>query len=186
MDSAQHSELRRWENGVSELAWISVVDDDESVRAAINDPTAHSELHRWENGLSELPWISVVDDDESVRQAINDLMDSMGLRTEVFGSAEEFLKSDGLHQTSCLIVDVRMPGMTGLELQSHLNAAGFRIPTVFISAHDDGEAKSRALAAGAVDFLKKPFSEDALLRALRACAEVEGDVTNDIGQNESF
>jgi FixJ family two-component response regulator len=133
------------------------------------DNAPHSELHTWENGVSELPWISVVDDDESVREALNDLMDSMGLRAEVFSSAEAFLNSCGLRHPTCLIVDVRMPGMSGLELQSHLNAVDFRIPIIFISAHDDGEAKSRALGAGAVDFLKKPFSEDALLRALRAC-----------------
>jgi FixJ family two-component response regulator len=185
MNNAPHSKLHRWENGVSELPRVSIVDDDESVREAVNDPMAHSELHRWENGLSELLWISVVDDDESVREAINDLMDSMGLRTEAFCSAEEFLNSRGLRRTTCLIVDVRMPGMSGLELQSHLNAAGFRIPIIFISAHDDGEAKSRALGAGAVDFLKKPFSEDALLRALRASLNIEGDVSSDLGQNES-
>ena len=150
-----------------ELPWISLLDEDESVREAINDLTAHRELRRWENGVSELR-ISVVDDDESVREAISDLMDSMGLRTEVFSSAEEFLNSDGLRDTTCLIVDVRMPGMSGLELQSHLNATGFRTPIIFISAHDDGEAKCRALAAGAIDFLKKPFSEDALLGAIRA------------------
>ncbi len=108
----------------------------------------HSELQRLENGVAGLPGISIVDDDESVREAIYDLMDCMGLRTEVFSSAEDFLNSGDLRDTTCLIVDVRMPGMSGLELQSHLNAAGFRIPIIFISAHDDGEAKSRALGAG--------------------------------------
>jgi FixJ family two-component response regulator len=170
---------------MSELPWVSVVDDDESVPEAVNDLIAHSELHRWENGVSEPLRISVVDDDESVREAIYDLMDCMGLRTEIFSSADEFLNSASLRNTTCLIVDVRMPGMSGLELQSHLNAAGFRIPIIFISAHDDGEAKSRALGAGAVDFLKKPFSEDALLRALRASLNIEGDVASDLGQNES-
>jgi FixJ family two-component response regulator len=148
------------------------------------DNASHSEL-RWENGASKLPWISVVDDDESVREAIYDLMDCMGLRTEVFSSAEHFLNSGSLRDTTCLIVDVRMPGMSGLELQSNLNVAGFRIPIIFISAHDDGEAESRALGAGAIDFLKKPFSEDALLRAIRASLDIEGDVATDLGQNES-
>jgi FixJ family two-component response regulator len=185
MNNTPHSELHRWENGMSELHWVSVVDDDESVPEAVNDLIAHSELHRWENGVSEPLRISVVDDDESVREAIYDLMDCMGLRTEVFSSADEFLNSASLRKTTCLIVDVRMPGMSGLELQSHLNAAGFRIPIIFISAHDDGEAKSRALEAGAVDFLKKPFSEDALLRALRASLNIEGDIASDLGQNES-
>ncbi|MGH9972191.1 MAG: response regulator transcription factor [Pyrinomonadaceae bacterium] len=148
------------------------------------DNAPHSELQRWENEVSGLPWISVVDDDESVREAISDLMDCMGLRTEVFSSAEDFLNSGCLRDTTCLILDVRMPGMSGLELQSHLNSAGFRIPIIFISAHDDGEAKSRALGAGAIDFLKKPFSEDALLRAIRASLNIEEDVTNDLGRNE--
>ena len=144
----------------------------------------HSELQREENGVSGLPWISVVEDDESVREAIYDLMDCMGLRTELFSSAEDFLNSDGLRDTTCLIVDVRMPGMSGLELQSHLNAAGLRIPIIFMSAHDDGEAESRALGAGAIDFLKKPFSEDALLRAIRASLNIEEGVANELGRRE--
>jgi FixJ family two-component response regulator len=125
-----------------------------------------------------------VEDDESVREAIYDLMDCMGLRTEIFSSAEDFLNSDGLRDTTCLIVDVRMPGMSGLELQSHLNATGFRIPIIFMSAHDDGEAESRALGAGAIDFLKKPFSEDALLRAIRASLNIEEGVANELGRRE--
>jgi FixJ family two-component response regulator len=144
----------------------------------------HSELQREENGVSGLFWISVVEDDESVREAIYDLMDCMGLRTEIFSSAEDFLNSDGLRDTTCLIVDVRMPGMSGLELQSHLNATGFRIPIIFMSAHDDGEAESRALGAGAIDFLKKPFSEDALLRAIRASLNIEEGVANELGRRE--
>jgi FixJ family two-component response regulator len=181
MNTAQNSKLERWEKRLLEVAWISGVGDDESVREPMNGPLAHNESQRWENGVSALPRISVVDDDESVREAIHDLMDSMGLRTEVFSSAEEFLNSGRLHHTTCLIVDVRMPGMSGLELQSHLNATGSQVPIIFISAHDDGEAQARALGAGAVDFLKKPFSEDALLKALRACAKTKGNVTDDLG-----
>ena len=109
-----------------------------------------------------------MDDDESVREAIKSLMDSMGFGTEVFSSAQDFLNSGRLHDTACLIVDMRMPGMSGLELQSRLNATEFRVPIVFISAHVDDWARSRALDGGAVDFLKKPFSEDALLRAVTA------------------
>src|SRR4030095_7500833 len=101
--------------------------------------------------------ILVVDDDESVREAINDLMDCVGLRVEVFCSAKDFLNSSDLHDIACLILDVRMPGMSGLQLQTYLKAAGFNIPIVFISAHNDQESKSQALEAGAVDFLKKPF-----------------------------
>ena len=130
----------------------------------------------WNNEASELVRISVVDDDESIREAINDLLDCVGLRVGVFRSAEDFLNSEDLHDTACLILDVRMPGMSGLELQGHLNSAGFHIPIIFISAHDDGEAKSRAMGAGAVDFLRKPFSEDALLSAIGTSLNTHGDL----------
>ena len=114
------------------------------------------------------PLISIVDDDESVRQALKSLIGSVGFRTEVFGSGEEFLNSAYVLQTDCLIADVRMSGMTGLELQERLNAAGSDIPIVFISAHDDKEARTRGLRAGAIAFLQKPFSEDSLLGAISA------------------
>ena len=117
------------------------------------------------------PLISIVDDDESVRQAVKSLIDSVGFRTEVFGSGEEFLNSACVFQTDCLIADVRMPGMSGLELQERLNAAGAPIPIVFISAHDDREARTRGLRAGAIDFLQKPFSEDSLLGAISVCLD---------------
>ena len=132
--------------------------------------------YEWDNEVAELVRISVVDDDESIREAINDLLDCVGLRVGVFSSAEDFLNSEDLHDTACLILDVRMPGMSGLELQGHLNAAGFHIPIIFISAHDDGEAKSRAMGAGAVDFLRKPFSEDALLSAIGTSLNTHGDL----------
>ena len=114
------------------------------------------------------PVISIVDDDESVRTALKSLIDSVGFRAEVFGSGEEFLKSPVVSQTDCLIADVRMPGMTGLELQERLNAAGASVPIVYISAHDDKEARARGLRAGAIDFLQKPFSEESLLGAISA------------------
>ena len=117
------------------------------------------------------PVISIVDDDESVRTALKSLIDSVGFRAEVFGSGEEFLKSTALSQTDCLIADVRMPGMTGLELQDRLNAAHSPIPVVFISAHDDKDARARGLRAGAVAFLQKPFSEDSLLEAITDCLD---------------
>ena len=117
------------------------------------------------------PLISIVDDDESVRQALKSLIDSVGFRAEVFDSGEEFLKSPYLSQTDCLIADVRMPGMSGLELQERLNAAGSSIPIVFISAHEDKEARARGLRAGAIDFLQKPFSEDSLLGAISVCLD---------------
>jgi FixJ family two-component response regulator len=113
-----------------------------------------------------MPLISIVDDDEGIRQALKSLIDSVGFRAEVFDSGEKFLNSPYLSQTDCLIADVRMPGMSGLELQDRLSAAGCSIPIVFISAHDDNEARARALRAGAIDFLQKPFSEDSLLGAI--------------------
>src|SRR5580765_6053747 len=118
-----------------------------------------------------IPVISIVDDDESVRQALKSLMDSVGFRAEVFGSGEEFLDSPYVSQTDCLIADVRMTGMSGLDLQERLNAAGGSIPIVFISAHDDKEARARGLREGAIDFLQKPFSEDALLGAISVCLD---------------
>ena len=115
-----------------------------------------------------IPVISIVDDDDSVRIALKSLIDSVGFRAEVFGSGEEFLKSPYLSQTDCLIADVRMPGMSGLELQERLHAAGSHVPIVFISAHDDKEARARGLRGGAIAFLQKPFSEDSLLGAITA------------------
>jgi FixJ family two-component response regulator len=117
------------------------------------------------------PLISIVDDDASVRDALRSLMDSLGYHAEVFASGEAFLNSPYVSQTNCLIADVRMPGMSGLELQDRLNASGAPVPIVFISAHDDGEARAQGLRAGAVDFLKKPFSEDSLLGAIGACLD---------------
>lgn len=119
----------------------------------------------------KIPQISIVDDDESVREALKSLIDSVGLRSEVFGSAEEFLNSPCVFTTDCLIADVRMPGMSGLDLQERLKAVNSSIPIVFISAHDDREARARGLRAGAVDFLQKPFSEDSLLGAITACLD---------------
>jgi FixJ family two-component response regulator len=114
----------------------------------------------------KIPMISIVDDDDSVRTALKSLIDSVGFRAEVFGSGEEFLKSPCLAQTDCLIADVRMPGMSGLELQERLHDAGSSVPIVFISAHDDKEAQARGLRGGAIAFLQKPFSEDSLLGAI--------------------
>ena len=119
----------------------------------------------------KMPLISIVDDDEGIRQALKSLIDSVGFRAEVFDSGEKFLNSPYLSQTDCLIADVRMPGMSGLELQDRLSAAGRSIPIVFISAHDDREARARGLRAGAIDFLQKPFSEDSLLGAISVCLD---------------
>lgn len=121
--------------------------------------------------MNHTPQISIVDDDDSVRDALKSLIDSVGFRAEVFASGEDFLKSPDISETDCLITDVRMPGMTGLELQERLIAAGAAIPIVFISAHDDRDVRARALRGGAIDFLQKPFSEDSLLNAIDACLD---------------
>lgn len=116
--------------------------------------------------VSDTSRISIVDDDASVRDAIRGLLRSAGLDAEVFASAEEFLKSARLHRTTCLVLDVRMPGMSGIELQERLIASGHLIPIVFITAHADEDERARALDRGAVDCLQKPFSDDALLDAI--------------------
>jgi FixJ family two-component response regulator len=118
--------------------------------------------------MGSLPVISVVDDDESVRQSLGGLMRSVGFGVKVFSSAEEFLKSGNPRDTGCLILDVRMPGMDGFELQRRLEASQYEIPVIFITAHGDEELRQRALLAGAVDYLLKPFSEEALLNAVHA------------------
>ena len=109
--------------------------------------------------------ISIVDDDESVREAIKGLFRSVGLRADVYASGREFLESDAPTDTACLILDVRMPGMSGLELQARLAASHYKIPIIFITAHaSDRQARTRALKAGAVDFLLKPFKDEVLLQ----------------------
>jgi FixJ family two-component response regulator len=118
--------------------------------------------------MNYTPQISIVDDDDSVRDALKSLIDSVGFRTEVFASGEAFLNSPDIAQTDCLIADVRMPGMSGLELQERLHAAGSAVPIVFISAHEDKEARARGLREGAIAFLQKPFSADSLLGAISA------------------
>ena len=116
--------------------------------------------------------IAIVDDDEAVRSALEGLMRSAGLQTRSFASAEEFLES-GLHpDTGCLIADIRMRGMSGLELQAKLNSENCPIPTIFITAHGDERMRMQALRAGAVEFLAKPFDDEALLDSVRAALEV--------------
>ena len=121
---------------------------------------------------SELPLVAVVDDDESVRESLPDLLREFGFATHSFSSAEEFLTSDSLVQTGCLILDVAMPGMTGFDLQRELNLRGHSIPIIFISAHKDEAVRRRAFQQGAVEFLFKPFSDTALLQALNTALRV--------------
>src|SRR2546430_7074027 len=121
--------------------------------------------------MSENPLIVVVDDDASMRGALRNLLRSVGFRATAFASAEEFLQASQIQDTACAIVDVRMPGMSGLELQQHLATIQYPIPLIFITAHGDAEARARALRAGAVDFLYKPFSEEVLLRAIQSALQ---------------
>ena len=114
--------------------------------------------------------VAVVDDDGSVRDAIKALLRSAGFRVETFDSAEEFLEA-GQPKPACLVLDVRMAGMSGVELQDHLLASGSTIPIVFMTAHADAGVRGRVLANGAVRFLQKPFSDDALLEAIDASLE---------------
>jgi FixJ family two-component response regulator len=120
------------------------------------------------------PLISVVDDDESVRESLQSLLRSVGFAVTVFASAQEFLESNHWGDISCLILDVRMPGMSGIELHRHLVANHCEIPCIFITAHaSDEEARSHALRGGAVDYLIKPFSEDELLNAVRTALSLK-------------
>ena len=114
------------------------------------------------------PLISIVEDNEAVREAIKGLMKSVGYRAEAAASAEEFLRSRHLGRTSCLIADVQMPGMTGLELHRRLSASGRIIPTVLITAYPDDGVRERALAAGVIGYLSKPFDENDLLACIRS------------------
>jgi len=116
--------------------------------------------------LPDTDVISIVDDDESVREATKGLVRSLGFEAATFASAEEYLQSGNVRNTSCLIADVQMPGMTGVDLQDHLIARGHRTPVVFITAYPEQQTRDRALKAGAVGFLKKPFSDEQLIACL--------------------
>ena len=119
--------------------------------------------------------VCVVDDDESMREALESLLKSVGFRAAIFASAKEFLNAVKKDVPDCLILDVLMPEMNGLELQKKLNEDSIRIPIVFISAHGEAGEKAQALAAGAIDFLHKPFSEDSLLGAVGAAIKSEAN-----------
>jgi FixJ family two-component response regulator len=114
------------------------------------------------------PLISVVDDDESVRESLPDLLREFGFTARAFSSAEEFLASDFIGQTRCLVLDIAMPGMTGPDLQQELARRRQEIPIIFITAHADETVRPRMIERGAVECLFKPFSETALLEALNA------------------
>jgi FixJ family two-component response regulator len=121
--------------------------------------------------MAEVKVVTIVDDDELMRNALLGLLKAAGLPARVFASAEEFLNSGFQHKTACLIADIRMPGMSGLELQSKLNEDDCSIPTIFITAHGDTKMRMEALRAGAAEFLTKPFDNAVLLHHVRAALE---------------
>lgn len=121
--------------------------------------------------MPESPIVSIIDDDASVRAATDGLVRSLGYRAETFASAEDFLQSDRVGDTSCLITDVQMPGLSGVELQSLLNARGTPMPIIFITAFPEERIRRSVLEAGAVGFLSKPFSEAHLIEHLQTALE---------------
>lgn len=116
--------------------------------------------------MTSTPLISIVDDDDTLRRSLDNLIRSAGLRARGFSSAEAFLKSNQLGETDCLLLDVCIPGMSGLELQHELTAANSDVPIIFMTAHESRHQRTQALAAGAVAFLNKPFDEEDLLNAI--------------------
>ena len=115
--------------------------------------------------------VAILDDDELMRGALQGLLKAVGLPAQAFASAEEFLKSEQRQQIACLIADIRMPGMSGLELQAKLKNERCRIPIIFVTAHGDEKMRMQALRAGAVEFLAKPFDDEVLLESVRAALE---------------
>ncbi len=126
--------------------------------------------------------IAIVDDDQSVQRALQDLIESEGLSTVCFGSAEEFLDSGAQDEAGCLIADIRMPGMSGIELQVKLKADRCHIPIIFITAHGDAKMRIQAMRDGAVEFLTKPFDNAVLLETVHAAVE---DYTKTLGLENS-
>jgi FixJ family two-component response regulator len=125
--------------------------------------------------LHDYPLVSIVDDDESVREATRGLVRSLGLAAVTFASAEEFLRSDRVGDTSCLITDVQMPGLSGVDLQSCLIAQGHRTPIIFITAFPEDSVRTRVLNAGAIGFLSKPFDEECLIDCLDLALKPRSD-----------
>jgi FixJ family two-component response regulator len=116
--------------------------------------------------MAEPPLIAIVDDDESVRDALTSLLHSVGWQAEAFASAEAFLQAGQAHTTACLLLDIRLPGLSGLELQRQLRSSQARLPLIFLTGHGTGALRAQALQAGAVAFFTKPFSDTALLEAI--------------------
>jgi FixJ family two-component response regulator len=125
--------------------------------------------------LTIIPVISIIDDDASIRAGLNNLVRSLGYVVSAFASAEAFLQSAQLHNTWCVIADVRMPGTSGVQLQSDLRRQGYRVPFIFITAVPDECIRRQALNDGAICFLTKPFNEDILIDCLNSAVERYGD-----------
>jgi len=128
-------------------------------------------IQSWRQGnteLSNLPLVAIIDDDESVRATTDSLVRSLGYIVYTFASAEEFLRSNRLDDFSCVIADVQMPGMSGVELQAQLLTQGSRVPFIFFTAFPDERIRAQALRAGAICYLTKPFDGDSLVRGLQA------------------
>ena len=129
--------------------------------------------------MCKLPVISIIDDDPSIRTATDNLLRSLGYAVRTFVSAEEFLRSAHLNDTSCVIADVQMPGMSGVDLQSRLLSQGHRVPFIFITAFPEKTVRARALKAGAICFLTKPFDRQTLIRCLDTALERHGSGTSE-------
>ena len=121
--------------------------------------------------MAATPLISIVDDDAFVREATADFLTSLGYHACTFASAEQFLASEHLQDTSCVITDLRMPGLSGLDLQNRLSAGGCKTPIIFVTAYPKERDRSRALSAGAVAFLNKPFEEAALISSIEVALQ---------------
>jgi FixJ family two-component response regulator len=123
--------------------------------------------------MQQRAFVAVVDDDESVREALPDLLRELGHEAEAFVSAEEYLKSDHLSRTNCLLLDLAMPGMSGIDLKKELDRRGAEIPIIFITAHGDELVRQRLRERGAVDCLLKPFTDTALQEALNTALQLK-------------
>jgi FixJ family two-component response regulator len=115
--------------------------------------------------------VSIVDDDESIRIGLSRLLKSVGFDVDIFASGEAFLDSGDLQASACLILDLRMPGMSGLELQRRLISCNCQVPIIFLTAHNDEQARAQAIRAGAIDFLVKPFREESLIRYINLAVD---------------
>jgi FixJ family two-component response regulator len=137
------------------------------VRAAVTTRVYSLRARERSIALSKFPAVAIIDDDESVRVTTDSLVRSLGYITHTFASAEEFLDSSGLDDLSCVIADVQMPGMSGVELQAHLRTQGYRVPFIFFTAFPDEKIRARALRGGAICYLTKPFEGESLVQGLQ-------------------